>query len=106
MRRTELLQGVRMTMFRDLQGSVRGRKFEQVGGGAAVEGERAGGSAKEYREYLTGEGARKLEECLAEADDDQIFGVPIFVFRGELFWGHDRMVLLEERLGQAGLKTG
>ena len=65
--------------------------------------ERVGGSADEYREYLTGEGAQTLEACLNEADADQIFGVPIFVFRGELFWGHDRMGLLEERLAEAGL---
>ena len=31
-------------------------------------------------------------------------GVPIFVFENELFWGHDRMPLLEERLTEAGLR--
>jgi 2-hydroxychromene-2-carboxylate isomerase len=72
---------------------------EQV---AAVIDELAG-SAQEYRAYLAGAGTQALEACLAEADDDQVFGVPIFVFRGELFWGHDRMGLLEERLGGAGL---
>jgi 2-hydroxychromene-2-carboxylate isomerase len=35
---------------------------------------------------------------------DQVFGVPIFYFRGEPFWGYDRMPLLEERLTEAGLK--
>jgi 2-hydroxychromene-2-carboxylate isomerase len=63
-----------------------------------------GGSADEYRAYLAGEGAGALEECLNEADADQVFGVPIFAFRGELFWGHDRMSLLEERLIEAGLR--
>ena len=29
--------------------------------------------------------------------------MPIFLFRGEPFWGHDRMPLLEERLTAAGL---
>ena len=35
--------------------------------------------------------------------DDHVFGVPLFWFRGEPFWGHDRMALLEERLAEAGL---
>jgi 2-hydroxychromene-2-carboxylate isomerase len=29
--------------------------------------------------------------------------VPLFVFRGEQFWGHDRIPLLEERLAEARL---
>jgi 2-hydroxychromene-2-carboxylate isomerase len=69
--------------------------------GAVIE--ELGGSAAEYHDYLNEAGAEKLEECLAEADQDLIFGVPIFVFRGELFWGHDRMGLLEERLAEARL---
>jgi 2-hydroxychromene-2-carboxylate isomerase len=32
-----------------------------------------------------------------------VFGVPLFVFRGEPFWGHDRIALLEERLTETGL---
>ncbi len=32
-----------------------------------------------------------------------MFGVPFFIFCGEQFWGHDRMPLLEQRLGAAGL---
>jgi 2-hydroxychromene-2-carboxylate isomerase len=63
-----------------------------------------GRSAEAYCTYLAGEGAQALERCLAEADDDSIFGVPIFVFRQELFWGHDRMGLLEERMAEAGLR--
>jgi hypothetical protein len=34
---------------------------------------------------------------------DHVFGVPFFVFRGEAFWGHDRLPLLEQRLIGAGL---
>ena len=29
--------------------------------------------------------------------------LPLFVFRGEPFWGNDRIGLLEERLRHAGL---
>jgi 2-hydroxychromene-2-carboxylate isomerase len=39
---------------------------------------------------------------MEEAHSDGIFGVPIFVYRGELFWGHDRIPLLEERLSESG----
>ena len=39
-----------------------------------------------------------------EAVKDQIFGVPIFIFDDEQFWGADRLWLLEERLMEAGLK--
>jgi 2-hydroxychromene-2-carboxylate isomerase len=63
-----------------------------------------GHSAAEYRAYLAGEGAAALDACIEEAHTDEIFGVPIFVFRGERFWGHDRMALLEERLTDAGLR--
>jgi 2-hydroxychromene-2-carboxylate isomerase len=62
-----------------------------------------GGDADAYREWAAGEGARRLEACIEEAHEDHVFGVPIFVFRGELFWGHDRLPLLEERLSEAGL---
>src|SRR5215470_5716361 len=55
-----------------------------------------GHSGAAYLEYLTGDGARALAECLAEAERDHIFGVPIFVFRDEPFWGHDRIPVLEE----------
>ena len=62
-----------------------------------------GGDADAYRAYLEGEGARALEASIEEAHADEIFGVPIFVVRGERFWGHDRLPLLEERLREAGL---
>lgn len=56
-----------------------------------------------YRDYLAGEGMREYELAQEEATGDQIFGVPIFIFKGEPFWGHDRMGLLERRLAEAGL---
>jgi 2-hydroxychromene-2-carboxylate isomerase len=33
-----------------------------------------------------------------------VFGVPMFYFQNEPFWGYDRMGLLEQRLTEAGLK--
>lgn len=60
-------------------------------------------SADEYCGYLAGEGRRALEQAEHEAAADHVFGVPMFVFDGEPFWGHDRMALLETRLTEAGL---
>lgn len=57
-----------------------------------------GGSADGYLGYLPGEGSDHLEASIDEGHEDRVFGVPIFVHRGELFWGHDRIPLLEERL--------
>ena len=60
-------------------------------------------SADEYREYLKGEGARDYACAQEEAVADKVFGVPLFIFEGEPFWGHDRIPILEERLTAAGL---
>ena len=62
-----------------------------------------GASADEYRAFLAGEGPQQLDACIEEAHADHVFGVPLFFFRGEPFWGHDRLGLLEERLRDAGL---
>jgi len=65
--------------------------------------EELGGSAAAYRDYLAAEGAFAFEACVAEGLKDHIFGVPVFLFRDEPFWGQDRVPLLEERLREAGL---
>jgi 2-hydroxychromene-2-carboxylate isomerase len=59
--------------------------------------------AQEYRHYLVGEGAQAYVRCQEEAATDHVFGVPLFFFAGEPFWGHDRLPLLEQRLAEAGL---
>lgn len=63
-----------------------------------------GHSAPDYRAYLASEGPAALAAGIDEAHADHVFGVPLFVFRGERFWGHDRMSLLEERLTEHGLR--
>jgi 2-hydroxychromene-2-carboxylate isomerase len=62
-----------------------------------------GHDADAYREFLAGDGAKQLDACIEEAHADHVFGVPLFIVNGEQFWGHDRMPLLEERLGELGL---
>jgi len=60
-------------------------------------------SGAEYREYLRGEGARAYAGAQEEAAADNVFGVPLFFFEREPFWGHDRLPILEQRLVEAGL---
>jgi 2-hydroxychromene-2-carboxylate isomerase len=56
-----------------------------------------------YRDYLAGEGPADYERAQEEAIVDQVFGVPMFYFANEQFWGYDRMGLLEQRLTENGL---
>jgi 2-hydroxychromene-2-carboxylate isomerase len=63
-----------------------------------------GASRDEFLRYLEREGAAAQDRCEEEAAADHVFGVPIFLFRGEPFWGHDRLPLLEARLAEAGLR--
>jgi 2-hydroxychromene-2-carboxylate isomerase len=57
-----------------------------------------------YRDYLAGEGSADYERAQEEAVVDQVFGVPMFYFENEPFWGYDRMGLLEHRLTEAGFR--
>ncbi len=45
---------------------------------------------------------KRFDQGIQEAHSDGIFGVPIFVYRGELFGGQDRIPLLEEGLSESG----
>jgi 2-hydroxychromene-2-carboxylate isomerase len=62
-----------------------------------------GMSADDYRKYLSGEGALAYQRAEDEAATDNVFGVPLFFFEGEPFWGHDRLPILEQRLIAANL---
>jgi 2-hydroxychromene-2-carboxylate isomerase len=62
-----------------------------------------GMDSAEYREYLAGAGAEAYDRAQAEAAADNVFGVPLFFYEREPFWGHDRIPVLEERLRDAGL---
>jgi 2-hydroxychromene-2-carboxylate isomerase len=60
-------------------------------------------SADAYLDYLRDAGPIAYDQAQSEAAADNVFGVPLFIFDRELFWGHDRIPVLEERLAQAGL---
>lgn len=61
----------------------------------------AGAEADEFAAFLDGEGRSAHDRIVAEAEEIGVFGVPTFVLDGELFWGGDRLYLLEERLAAA-----
>jgi 2-hydroxychromene-2-carboxylate isomerase len=54
--------------------------------------------------YLDGAGRAELNGVQQRAEADEIFGVPIFIVEGELFWGHDRIPLLREKLEEMGIR--
>ncbi len=63
-----------------------------------------GADAEGFLAYLDGEGKAKLAAIQQQADADEVFGVPLFIVEGEVFWGHDRVPLLREKLDGLGLR--
>jgi 2-hydroxychromene-2-carboxylate isomerase len=59
---------------------------------------KAGADAAGFEDFLAGEGRDLLERSNAEGLEHGAFGVPTFVVDGELFWGHDRIDFVRERL--------
>ena len=66
--------------------------------------EKIGLSVGGYGAYLASDGREDYERAQDDAVIDKVFGVPMFIFEQEPFWGYDRMGLLEHRLTEAGLK--
>lgn len=54
----------------------------------------AGLDGEQWREHLEKDAAQDLARALAHAEALGVFGAPTFVYRGELFWGGDRLDLL------------
>jgi 2-hydroxychromene-2-carboxylate isomerase len=57
-----------------------------------------GGSASKFEAYVKGPARAEHDRIIAEAESLGVFGVPMMVFNGELFWGGDRIPLLVERI--------
>lgn len=70
---------------------------------AAVVAE-CGGDPAAFEAYADGPGRAEMDAVIAEAEAMGVFGVPMYVLDGELFWGGDRLDLLRERL--AGRDAG
>ena len=62
------------------------------------------GAPRGFADFLEAEGGAEHDRLRAEAEASGVFGVPTFVFDGELFWGGDRIALLRERLDEKGVK--
>lgn len=60
----------------------------------------AGGDAAAYLAYAEGSGREEMTAVIDEAEAMGVFGVPMFVLDGELFWGGDRLDMLRERLDE------
>lgn len=58
----------------------------------------AGLDVHAWRTYLGTDAETDLTDASAKAEDLGVFGAPTFVYRGELFWGSDRIDLLAETL--------
>jgi 2-hydroxychromene-2-carboxylate isomerase len=63
-----------------------------------------GAEAEGFPAYLNGEGKAELDAIQQQAETDEVFGVPLFIVEGEMFWGHDRVPLLREKLDGMGLR--
>lgn len=63
-----------------------------------------GGDGAAFIAYAEGPGRSEHERICLEAEDMGVFGVPMYVLDGELFWGGDRLPLLKERLRELGLE--
>jgi len=61
------------------------------------------GAPPGFAGFLAGEGGAEHDRLRGEAETSGVFGVPTFVFDGELFWGGDRIGLLRERLDEKGI---
>ncbi len=58
--------------------------------------EECGTSSNGFSTFSQQLGKNKLDDAFTHARSLGVFGVPSFIFAGELFWGQDRMGLLEE----------
>jgi 2-hydroxychromene-2-carboxylate isomerase len=61
-----------------------------------------GADPKGFSDFLAGEGREEHDRLRAEAEEMGVFGVPMFVIEGELFWGGDRLPILRRRLAALG----
>ena len=57
-----------------------------------------GGSADEFERYALGEGAVEHRSIVDGAEAAGVFGVPMLMFDGELFWGGDRIWMLRQAI--------
>jgi 2-hydroxychromene-2-carboxylate isomerase len=64
----------------------------------------AGADAGGFRAFVDGPGGAEHDRIRAAAEEAGVFGVPMFVVAGELFWGGDRLPQVREKLDAMGLR--
>ncbi len=57
-----------------------------------------GMDSQAFEAFVAERGMELLDRAIEEGQQDRVFGVPMFLFEGEQFWGNDRIWLLRERL--------
>jgi 2-hydroxychromene-2-carboxylate isomerase len=65
---------------------------------AAVAREQGLDGAKLLTAARAPEVAKRYEDLTREAIDRQVFGAPFFIYKGEPFWGQDRLDFLDRAL--------
>jgi 2-hydroxychromene-2-carboxylate isomerase len=81
-------------------------EVEDAGALAAILTE-VGADTTKFCRYVANEEEEakpRLKACFAEAEHDQVFGVPTFVIEGERFWGCDRIDWVRRKLDTLGLR--
>ncbi len=58
----------------------------------------AGGDGAAFAAYAEGPGRAEVDQVITEAEEMGVFGVPMLVLDGELFWGGERIAMVAERL--------
>ena len=66
--------------------------------------EKAGAPLDGFDNFLADEGKKLFGEIQKAGEARNVFGVPSFIFRDEVFWGTDRIGMLREVLNEAGLR--
>ncbi len=54
-----------------------------------------------FEEFVAGRGAELLRRLHLQAEESGVFGVPSWRLDGELFWGSERLPLIEEALARS-----
>jgi 2-hydroxychromene-2-carboxylate isomerase len=60
----------------------------------------SGNDGTGFFDFLDGKGRAELDRINREAEELGVFGVPMYVIDGELFWGGDRLWMAREKLSQ------
>ena len=58
--------------------------------------------ASAFDEFAAGDGRKQLGAVMTEAHARGVFGVPSFLWNGELFWGREHLPLIAERMAGEG----